>query len=84
MGDLFRKVENRKAGIDNLNGWLFDKDDPKVCKEIWKRHGRALMARWKSDPGNDGYNPWLFHEIQEIKKLENLNKERIKNGKKEN
>ncbi len=46
----------------NLNYfYLFDKNDPEICRKIWNLHKKAVMEKWKTDPKNNtGSRPFLW------------------------
>ena len=55
--------ENTGYGNGNYH-WPFDKNDPKMCKEVWKPTKEKVMKRWKQDPNNAGKKLWLWWEYE--------------------
>jgi len=43
---------------------MFNKNNPKVCKEIWNLHKDEVMARWKNEPGRAGTRPFLWWTVE--------------------
>ncbi len=48
-------------GFDRGYYFMFDKNDPEVCRKIWNLHKKAVMERFKTDPKNNaGTRPFLW------------------------
>ncbi|MBA7564369.1 hypothetical protein ES695_10435 [Candidatus Atribacteria bacterium 1244-E10-H5-B2] len=51
----------KDMGFDRGYYFMFDKNDPKICRKIWNLHKKAVMERFKTDPKNNaGTRPFLW------------------------
>jgi hypothetical protein len=61
MEEMFLDQEHKRENFGvGLSTVFFDKNDPQICKEIWKMHKTEVMKRWQLDKNNTCKRPFLW------------------------
>ena len=64
MAEMMREYDYDKVGLKYSYWFMFDKSDPKICKEVWDLHKATVMEKWRSDKLNSYKRPWLWYKCE--------------------
>ena len=83
--EMLRDYDYNNVGAKYSYWFMFDKNDPEKCKEVWDLHKEAVMEKWKLDKNNAGKRPFLWWVCERPEDIKIIRYEKYKdfNGKPE-